>query len=168
MYLVTIEHPGIKDRTYSADRPGELRNIVWACARVQGKPIPDADDREMIHEVGALRSQADINGEGALKVHDITVKVAEADPAEYACEGHEGEDAVLLGGPKFCDGRCKPRTRFTQDAAVALACALDDADLEAEGGCGPCGLEVDQMCAACGKCNCHTHETCARPTGERA
>ncbi|MGW3466331.1 hypothetical protein ACWDE9_45390 [Streptomyces olivaceoviridis] len=43
---------------------------------------------------------------------------------------------------------------------------LDDAELEARGGCGPCGLEAGQMCAGCGKCNCHTHETCVRPAGQ--
>ncbi|MGW2260288.1 hypothetical protein ACWCXE_21100 [Streptomyces sp. NPDC001780] len=41
--------------------------------------------------------------------------------------------------------------------------ALAD-DLELTGGCPACGLEHDQMCVACGRCNCDTHTTCVRPT----
>lgn len=160
MYDVIIEHPAIDDRTYSADGPGQLRDIVWGIARAQGKPV--TDDLKMITEVGALRSACDITGEGVLKVHDITVTVRDAEP----CEGHQGEDSVLLGGPEFCDGSCKPRTSFRKPQLLDLACALDDAELDATGGCGRCGLEAGQMCAGCGKCNCHTHEACVRPTGE--
>lgn len=97
MYLVTIEHPGVEDRTYFADRPGELRNIVWAVARAQGKPV--TDDRAMIAEVGALRSRCDIYGEGVLIVDAITVTVTDADPSAFECEGHEGEDAAPLRRP---------------------------------------------------------------------
>ncbi|MET8609758.1 hypothetical protein [Streptomyces misionensis] len=163
VYDVIIEHPALaEDRTYSANGPGQLRNIVWGVARAQGKPV--TDDRAMIAEVGALRSDCDITGEGVLKVHDVTVTVRDAEP----CAGHQGEDSVLLGGPEFCDGSCEPRPRFDKEALIDLSGALDDAELDATGGCGPCGLEADQMCAACGKCNCHTHETCVRPAGEQA
>ncbi|QNT94890.1 hypothetical protein HEP81_04617 [Streptomyces griseofuscus] len=162
MFEVTIEHPGIEDRTYFADRQGELRNIVWGVARAQGKPT--TNDREMIAIVGGIASDWAIRGEATLKVHDVTVIVR--DPA--GCDGHAGEDGVLLGGPETCDGSCKPRPRFSLAAAADLTCALDDAELDATGGCGPCGLEAGQMCAGCGKCNCHTHETCVRPAGERA
>jgi hypothetical protein len=157
MYDVTIEHSGIEDRTFSADGPGQLRDIVWGIARVQGEPV--TDDLAMITEVGALRSACDTTGEGVLKVHDVTITVRDAEP----CDGHPDDDSVLLGGPEFCDGSCKPRPRFDKNALVALSCALDDADLEESGGCGRCSLEAGQMCAACGKCNCHRHDGCARP-----
>lgn len=160
MYNVILDGPGLDDRTYFADRPGELRNIVWAVAQAQGKPV--TDDREMIFKVGGLRSNCDITGEGVMQVHGVTVTVRDAE----GCEGHAGEDSVLLGGPEACDGSCRLRRRFTRDAAFALMCALDDAELDEEGGCGPCGLEAGQMCAACGKCNCDTHETCVRPAEE--
>lgn len=106
MFEVTIEHPGIEDRTYFADRQGELRNIVWGVARAQGKPT--TNDREMIAIVGGIASDWAIRGEATLKVHDVTVIVR--DPA--GCDGHAGEDGVLLGGPETCDGSCKPRPRF--------------------------------------------------------
>ncbi|MGY3199772.1 hypothetical protein [Streptomyces sp. TE5632] len=168
MYQVTIEHPAIDDRAYTANGPGELRDIVWGVARAQGKPV--TDDLAMIAEVGALRSACDIKGEGVLKVHAITVTVTDADPAAFECEGHQGEDSVLLGGPERCDGRCRtPRPRFLKAQLFDLACALDDAELEEAGGCGACGLEAGQMCAACGKCNCDRHDACVRPAeGEPA
>ncbi|MEV6738661.1 hypothetical protein AB0N14_17700 [Streptomyces sp. NPDC051104] len=168
MYDVTIEHPGMDDRQYVCDGPGELRNLVWGVARAQGKPITDKDgrDREMILTVGDLRSRADVEGVGTLMVEAVTVRVEPADESAYACEGHEGEDAVLRGGPLHCDGRCKPRRRFDRQALVDLSLALDDADLEASGGCGRCGLEAEQMCADCRRCNCHRHDSCKRPAGK--
>lgn len=163
MYVITIEHPAIEDRTYLADGPGQLRDIVWGVARAQGKPV--TDNLAMIVEVGTLRSRCDIEGKGVLAVHDITVTLTDADPSSFECEGHEGEDGVLLDGPTRCAGRCKPRARFDKSALIDLSCALDDAELEAAGGCGRCGLEVGQMCAGCGNCNCHRHDVCARPAG---
>ncbi|MER7739994.1 hypothetical protein ABTX34_17040 [Streptomyces sp. NPDC096538] len=158
MYDVILDGPGLDDCFYFADRPGELRNIVWAVARAQGRPV--TDDSEMIAKVGELRSDCDITGEGTLQVHAVTVTVRDAE----GCDGgHDGEDAVLLGGPAVCDGRCKPRPRFTREAIGYLASALDDAELDKSGGCGACGLEAGQMCAACGKCNCDSHGTCVRP-----
>jgi hypothetical protein len=162
MLLVTIEHPVLEDRSYFADRQGELRNIVWAVARAQGKPVEN--DREMIAAVGDVASDWAIHGEATLKVHEVTVTVR--DPEE--CEGHAGEDAVLLGGPEFCDGSCRPRPRFDSNALLDLSDALDDAQLEETGGCGACSLEADQMCAACGKCNCDRHDACVRPAAPRA
>ncbi len=53
-----------------------------------------------------------------------------------------------------------------RDLAADLALFVDDLDLEEEGGCGACGLEADQMCVACGQCNCDQHGDCARPTGD--
>ncbi|MEU6595336.1 hypothetical protein ABZ923_40120 [Streptomyces sp. NPDC046881] len=169
MFHVTIEHPGISDEPYVCDSPAQLRTLVWGVARAQGKPITDKDDqdREMIIEVGHLWSRAVIERVGLLDVHDLRVKVEPVeDEFAYACEGHEGEDSVLLGGPTHCDGTCRPRRRFDHKALVDLSCALDDADVEAAGGCGRCSLEADQMCADCGRCNCHTHATCERPVGK--
>ncbi|MEU1853937.1 hypothetical protein ABZ499_32940 [Streptomyces sp. NPDC019990] len=157
MYDVILDGPGIDARTYFADGPGELRNIVWGVARAQGQPV--TDDREMIAKVGELRSDCDITGDGTLQVHAITVTVRDAE----GCEGHAGEDSVLLGGPETCDGSCRPRRRFREPQLIDLVCALEDAELEGSGGCGACGLEAGQMCAACGKCNCDRHDTCIRP-----
>jgi hypothetical protein len=167
MYEVTIEHPAVGERTYVADGPGGLRDIVWGVARAQGRPITDEGgrDREMIHAVGALRSRADFEGAGRLEVGAVTVKVEPADDSAYACQGHQGEDAVLLGGPEFCDGSCVPRRRFKKAALLDLADALEDAELDASGGCSACGLEAGQKCVACGRCNCDRHDDCKRPAG---
>ena len=168
MYDVTIEYPGIDDRQFTCATGGELRNLVWGVARAQGQPITsEAErDREMIHEVGALRSRADIEGVGTLAVVDCTVRVEPADEIPYRCEGHQGEDVFLLGGPEFCDGTCRPaRRRFDHEALVDLSMALDDAELEESGGCGACGLEADAKCEGCGLCNCETHGACVRPAG---
>ncbi|TJZ41209.1 hypothetical protein FCH28_37625 [Streptomyces piniterrae] len=43
------------------------------------------------------------------------------------------------------------------DAATALHLSLT-------GGCPACDLEPDEMCVACGLCNCDRHDTCVRPT----
>ncbi|MFJ1606994.1 hypothetical protein ACIOHS_27025 [Streptomyces sp. NPDC088253] len=169
MYDVTIEFPGMDAREYVCNGPGELRSLVWDVARAQGKPITDEDGRdlEMIFEVGDLRSRADIEGVGLLDVHAVKVQVKPVeDEFAYACDGHEGEDIALLGGPTHCDGSCKPRRRWNREALVDLTCALDDAEVEADGGCGRCSLEAAQMCAACGRCNCHDHSTCVRPVGK--
>ncbi|MFB8347964.1 hypothetical protein [Streptomyces niveus] len=164
MYEVTIEHPAIEEQSYLCTTPGELRDVVWGVARAQGEPIAVKDCGEMIHEVGALRSRADLDGGGTLTVIEVTVRVEPADESAYACEGHEGEDAVLLGGPDRCDGSCRPRRKFNREALVDLSLALDDPDLDKTGGCGPCGLEAGQMCADCGRCNCSRHDSCRRPT----
>ncbi|GGZ23565.1 hypothetical protein GCM10010387_15950 [Streptomyces inusitatus] len=160
MYDVTIEHPAIEERTFFASGPGPLRDIVWGVARAQGEPV--TDHLAMIAEVGALRSRADIEGEGELKIGEITVRVRNAE----GCEGHQGEDAVLLGGPEFCDGSCRPRKLFKRGALLDLADALEDADLEASGGCSGCGLGAGQSCAGCGKCNCDRHDGCVRPKSQ--
>ncbi|MCX3059587.1 hypothetical protein [Streptomyces beihaiensis] len=44
---------------------------------------------------------------------------------------------------------------------------LDDFELCLTGGCFACGLEADQMCVACGLCNCDRHDTCTREPSER-
>lgn len=168
MYEVTIQHPAIADRSFTCNGPGDLRTLVWGVARAQGQPITEENgrDREMIAEVGTLRSRADINGVGELTVHEITVKVEPADETAYQCEGREGEDIVLLGGPNFCDGRCKPRRPFKHQSLLDLADALDDADLNTSGGCSGCGLEAGANCADCGRCNCDRHDNCKRPEGQ--
>ncbi|MFD3609017.1 hypothetical protein ACFWXA_13250 [Streptomyces atroolivaceus] len=166
MYEATIEHPAIEEQTYLCTTPGELRDVVWGVARAQGEPIADKDAGEMIHTVGALRSAADIDGVGTLAVHGITVRVEPADETAYACEGHESL-YVGLGETVFCDGTCRPRRKFNHTALVDLSLALDDADLDETGGCGPCGLEAGQMCADCGRCNCSRHDSCKRPTAAK-
>ncbi|MFF0092736.1 hypothetical protein ACFYSF_22625 [Streptomyces canus] len=169
MYDVTIEYPGMDAREYVCNGPKELRNLVWGVASAQGKPITEQLDRHnpWIHEVGDLRSRADIEGVGLLDVHAVSVKVKPVeDESAYACEGHEGEDIALLGGPTHCDGTCRPRKRWDRNALIDLTCALDDAELDEAGGCGACSLEANQMCAACGRCNCHDHATCVRPEGK--
>lgn len=50
-------------------------------------------------------------------------------------------------------------------ALISLVLQADDAELEASGGCGACGLEAWQMCVACERCNCDTHGSCVRPPG---
>jgi hypothetical protein len=40
----------------------------------------------------------------------------------------------------------------------------DDLELDLTGGCSACGWEPDWMCADCGRCGCHDHDTCTRPT----
>ncbi|MEU7323364.1 hypothetical protein ABZ682_22855 [Streptomyces griseoviridis] len=169
MFHVTIEHPGIDGEPYLCRDPKELRNLVWGVAQAQGQPITETLDRHnpWIREVGDLWSRAVIEGVGLLEVRALTVKVEPVeDEFAYRCEGHEGEDSVLLGGPTHCDGTCRPRRRWTHEAVVDLSCALDDAEVEAGGGCGGCSLEADQMCVGCGRCNCFTHESCVRPAGK--
>ncbi|MFD3844739.1 hypothetical protein ACFWVB_02465 [Streptomyces microflavus] len=170
MYAVAIVHPAIEEQRYFCGSPGAVRDVVWGVARAQGEPITSegGHDSEMIAEVGRLLSDAVIEHIGTLKVLDVTVT---AEPVgsgtEFDCEGHaDDEDAVLLGGPERCDGRCRPRPRFNHEALVKLTCALDDGELDAEGGCSACGLEAGQMCAGCGRCNCETHASCVRPTGD--
>ncbi|MFE9127770.1 hypothetical protein ACFYOF_20585 [Streptomyces sp. NPDC007148] len=53
-----------------------------------------------------------------------------------------------------------------RDIAADLALFVDDLELEEEGGCGACGLEAEQMCVACGQCNCDQHVDCARPAAD--
>lgn len=44
----------------------------------------------------------------------------------------------------------------------------DSLHIALDGGCGHCDTEADHMCAGCGRCNCHTHDTCVRPDAEPA
>ncbi|WP_432001587.1 hypothetical protein [Streptomyces sioyaensis] len=166
MYQVTIENPAIEERQFDCQDGGELRTLVYGVHRAQNEPV--TDDRQAIAAVGTVRSQADIDGKGVLIAHAVTITVEPADPSAFACEGHTGEDSVLLGGPEFCDGTCRPRRRFDNKALVDLAIALDDADLDESGGCGACGLEAGQMCADCKRCNCDRHDQCKRPAAEPA
>ncbi|MFD8774516.1 hypothetical protein [Streptomyces sp. NPDC059916] len=166
MYEVTIEHPAIGERQFDCKDAGELRRLVSGVHRAQNEPV--TDDLQTITAVGVLRSQADTEGKGVLTAGAVTITVEPGDPCAFECEGHPDEDSVLLGGPEFCDGTCRPRRRFDGKALVELGIALDDADLEASGGCGPCGLEAGQMCADCKRCNCHRHDQCKRPAAEPA
>jgi hypothetical protein len=164
MYEVTIEHPAFEEKTFTAKDGGELRTLIYGVARAQGQQ-PDSDS-DLIAETGAVRSRADIEGVGLIKVYDLTVKVAPAEnDSDYACEGHE-DLYVGLGETAYCDGSCVTRLRFTRDTLVDLTLTLDDEELEESGGCGACGLEADQMCAGCGRCNYDQHESCTRPDDE--
>ncbi|WP_228980198.1 hypothetical protein [Streptomyces sp. DH12] len=162
MYEVTIQHPAFKEKLFTAKDGGELRTLVFGLARAQGQQ--PASDRDLIAEVGNVRSRADIEGVGLIKVYDLTVEVKPAEnEVDYACEGHESL-YVGLGETVTCDGSCIPRLRFSRDSLMRLSLALDDEDLDETGGCGACGLEVGQMCADCGRCNCSRHDSCKRPT----
>lgn len=137
MYDVTLQHPTLGERVFACQSGGELRTLAYGVARAQGQPV--TDDRQMIADVGHLRSQADLDGAGLLTVGEITLKAEPADPA------------------------AGPRPRFDHNALIELTTELDDAELEAAGGCGGCGLEADQMCVGCGRCNCDRHDSCTRP-----
>ncbi|MFE4796200.1 hypothetical protein ACFRFL_14050 [Streptomyces sp. NPDC056708] len=169
MYDVTIQHPAIDDRQFSANGPGDLRNVVWGVARIQARPVTEADSSEMIAEVGALWSKADIEGAAQLEVHEITVKVTPAaGPSEDDCNGHENLYAGV-GEALYCDGACQPRPRrFTAQSLLDLMTDISDAELDAAGGCGACGLEADEKCVGCGRCNCSRHDNCVRPAAEAA
>lgn len=132
MYDVTLQHPTLGERVYACRTGGELRTLAYGVARAQGQAV--TDDRQMITDVGQLRSQADIDDVGLLTIGEITIKAKPADPA------------------------AGPHPRFDRNALVDLTAALDDAALEAAGGCGDCGLEADQMCA-----DCDRHDSCTRP-----
>ena len=161
MYEVTIEHPAFEEKMFTAKDGGELRTLIYGVARAQGRKVED--DSDMIAEVGAVRSRADIEGVGLIEVYDLTVKVAPAEnETDYACGGHDSL-YVGLGETAHCDGSCVTRPRFARDTLVDLVLALDDEELDESGGCGACGLEADQMCAGCGRCNCNRHDTCERP-----
>ncbi|THA54270.1 hypothetical protein [Streptomyces sp. A1136] len=165
MYEVTIQHRSVAEKTFTAKDGGELRTLVYGVARAQGREVDN--DSDMIAEIGAVRSRADIEGVGLIEVYGLTVEVKPAeDEIDYACEGHESL-YVGLGESAYCDGTCKPRTKFDRAALVDLSFALDDEDLDESGGCGACGLEADQMCAACARCNCDRHDSCKRPTAAK-
>ncbi|MFZ3595085.1 hypothetical protein [Streptomyces sp. BH104] len=167
MYQVTIEHSGIQGELQFDCADGlELRALVYSVHRAQNQPV--VDDFQTFTAVNVVLSQADADGKGVLNAHAVTVTVEPGDPCAFECEGHPGDDSVLLGGPEFCDGTCKPRRRFDCEALVRLALALDDAELDATGGCGPCGLEAGQMCVDCKQCNCDRHDQCKRPAAEPA
>jgi hypothetical protein len=137
MYDVTLQHPALGERVYACKDGGELRTLAYGVARAQGQAV--TNDQQMINDVGRLRSHAVINGVGLLTVGEITIKAEPADPAAGSWP------------------------RFDRDALIDLTTDLDDAELEATGGCGACGLEADQMCAGCGRCNCDQHDSCTRP-----
>ncbi|GAA2948553.1 hypothetical protein ACFPN0_15045 [Kitasatospora cinereorecta] len=164
MYEVTIQHPTVEAKTFTAKDGGELRTLIYGVARAQGAvPVNDSD---LVAEVGAVRSRADIEGVGLIKVYDLTVKVQPAEnESDYACQGHESL-YVGLGESVMCDGSCVPRLQFSRDSLLRLSFALDDEDLDETGGCGACGLEAEQMCADCGRCNCGRHDSCKRPATE--
>ncbi|WP_019548592.1 hypothetical protein [Streptomyces sulphureus] len=166
MYDVTIKAQGIEDRGYHCKDGAELRTLVYGVFRVQGEPVKN--DSELIAEIGGARSAADLGGVGSVGAGDCTVAVAEVeDWTEFSCDGHESL-YVGLGETVRCDGTCGPRRRFDRAALVDLSVALDDAELDATGGCGGCGLEAGQMCAACRKCNCERHDVCVRPSADAA
>ncbi|MEW1719792.1 hypothetical protein [Streptomyces sp. NPDC093109] len=54
--------------------------------------------------------------------------------------------------------------RYDYPASEQPPVPADDLNLSLTGGCPACDLEPDQMCVACGRCNCDTHTTCVRPT----
>ncbi|RWZ74884.1 hypothetical protein EQK42_16655 [Streptomyces albidoflavus] len=165
MYEVTIEHPTVAGKTFTAKDGGELRTLIYGVARAQG--AAPANDSDLVAEVGAVRSRADIEGVGLIKVYDLKVKVQPVEyESDYACQGHESLYAGL-GETVTCDGSCVPRPRFSRDDLLRLACALDNEDLDETGGCGACGLEAEQMCADCGCCNCSRHASCKRPTAAK-
>jgi hypothetical protein len=164
MYEVTIQHRAFEEKTFTAKDAGELRTLIYGVARAQGKQVEN--DSDLIAEVGDVRSRADIEGVGLIEVYDLRVEVKPAeDEIEYACEGHESL-YVGLGETVHCDGSCKPRLRFTRETLIDLSTALDDDDLDESGGCGTCGLEAEQMCVGCGRCNCDRHDSCKRPGAE--
>ncbi|MGA5497751.1 hypothetical protein ACPCSP_25645 [Streptomyces cinereoruber] len=163
MYEVTIQHPSIEEKTFTAKDGGELRTLVYRVARAQGNEISVGD---LIAEAGAVRSRADIEGVGLIEVHDLTVEVRPAEnESDYACEGHESL-YTGFGETAYCDGSCVKRATFDRVALLELSAALDDEDLEESGGCPDCGLEADDKCAACGLCNCDRHDNCKRPQGQ--
>lgn len=164
MYEVTIQHPAVEEQAFTAKDGGELRTLIYGVAHAQGKR--PAWDRDLIAEISDVRSRADIEGVGLIEVYDLTVEVKPAEEVDYACDGHESL-YVGLGETVTCDGSCVPRLRFSRDARMRLALALDDEDLDETGGCGPCGLEAGQMCAGCGHCNCSRHDSCKRPTAAK-
>ncbi|QKW06972.1 hypothetical protein HUT18_11750 [Streptomyces sp. NA04227] len=166
MYQVTIEHPAIEEQQFDCKDDVELRTLVFGVHRAQNQEINDYP--QTIAAVDAARSQADNGGEGVLKAHAVTITVEPGDPCAFQCEGHPDDDSVLLGGPEFCDGKCRPRRRFNHKALVDLCIALDDAELDATGGCGACGLVAGQMCVDCKRCNCDRHDQCKRPAAEPA
>ncbi|MFI6700302.1 hypothetical protein ACIBJC_15215 [Streptomyces sp. NPDC050509] len=57
-----------------------------------------------------------------------------------------------------------PASAPAREAVIARTFFADDLELSLTGGCPACGLEHDQMCVACGRCNCDTHASCVRPT----
>ncbi|MFC8887221.1 hypothetical protein ACFT54_09930 [Streptomyces cinereoruber] len=163
MYEVTIQHPSLAEKTFTAKDGGELRTLIYRVARAQGHEF--ASTRDLIVETGGVRSRADIEGVGLIEVAELTVQVKPAEnESDYACEGHESV-YVGLGEAAYCDGRCVRRTVFDWAAMAYLSCVLDDEDLEESGGCSDCGLEAGDECAACGRCNCDRHDNCTRPKG---
>lgn len=53
--------------------------------------------------------------------------------------------------------------RISRDHLISIGLAADDIRIDRAGGCSACGLEHDEMCVCCGRCNCDTHESCTRP-----
>lgn len=59
-----------------------------------------------------------------------------------------------------------PARPLTPERAARLT-QLDQVEalrLSLTGGCPACDLEADEMCVACGLCNCDRHDACVRPT----
>lgn len=54
-----------------------------------------------------------------------------------------------------------------RDTYIDRMLLAEDLELALTGGCPACGLQADQMCAACDSCNCDSHEGCVRPATER-
>ncbi|MEU2487085.1 hypothetical protein ABZ593_21060 [Streptomyces sp. NPDC012617] len=161
MYEVTIQAAGINEMQFDCADGSALRTLVYGVFRAQDQEVSDESD--LFAEIAAARSHADLGEAGTLNAGEVTVLIEDADPSAYECQGHED----LYGGIGecvYCDGTCRPRRRFNRDSVMALASALDDADLDESDGCGACGLEAGQMCAACGRCNCDRHDACKRLT----
>ncbi|MGW1989622.1 hypothetical protein [Embleya sp. NPDC001921] len=159
MYTITIEHPAVQAEQFTCKGAGELFTTAYRVAGAQGKP--GKDDMELGSAISSALWQADLKGTATLIVHAVTLTIEQADPSEYECEGHE-DLAGPLGETVMCDGTCTRRP-FSVKAALGLMIAIDGAELDADGGCGACGIEAGQTCAGCGGCNCEDHGSCERP-----
>ncbi|WP_019061741.1 hypothetical protein [Streptomyces prunicolor] len=92
------------------------------------------------------------------------------DPHEWcdvsAAASYLAEDQHTNAPDEFWTVVRRFRRTTHQQAAIDRQIFLDDLELELTGGCGACGLEADQMCAACGRCNCDRHDECTRPADQ--
>lgn len=126
MYEVTMSHPAIGEWKLSCKDDQVVWEAVAGAHRAQGQSPADYQDARRAVE-DAL-AQVGAGGTGTVTALAVTITIELADESEYACQGHEGEDAVLLGGPKFCDGSCVPRPRPGGRVLADLAEVLDDAE----------------------------------------
>ncbi|WTW95437.1 hypothetical protein OG216_19540 [Streptomycetaceae bacterium NBC_01309] len=161
MYEVAVQHPAIEERRYICADLAELRTLVWGVAQAQGNPIAADDGDEMLAEVANARRRADFFDFGLLRVEQCSVRIELAEESD--CDGHDSVYAAL-GESQYCDGTCRPGVRFKRAALHDLTAALESAEAEAAGECDGCGLEVDQRCVGCGRCNCDQHDGCVRPS----